>query len=356
MPWFDAHLDLACVARLGRDMYAADLASISLPWPPAAVTLPSLHDGGVRWCLATIFTEPGGTDEVGFPQWDGPAAARRGHEQLDIYKAWERDGYFLRWGQPAPPAPHTQLPLLAGILIEGADPIAQPDELDWWADQGVVAIGLSWALSSRYAGGNSTDDPLTQLGEDLIKRMDARGVVHDLSHLSDVALDQLLRCTDRPVIASHSNCRALIDTDGQRRQRHLTDATITEIGRRGGMIGINVFSPFILPGSARDRRATPAQWAAHVSRTCDLMKTRSQVGLGSDMDGGFSAAMMPEGVNRPADLPVLSNALSAQGWTREEVEGFEHRNWLRFWENSASPGASAISATTLVNNAHSPSM
>jgi len=86
------------------------------------------------------------------------------------------------------------------------------------------------------------------------------------------------------------------------------------------------------------------------------MKTRSQVGLGSDMDGGFSAAMMPEGLNRPADLPVLSNALSAQGWTREEVEGFEHRNWLRFWENSASPGASAISATTLVNNAHSPSM
>lgn len=339
MPWFDTHLDLACLAQLGRDMYAANPGDTPIPWPPAAVTLPSLRQGQVHWCLATIFTEPGGTDAVGYPDLNGSAAAARGRQQLDTYLRWEQDGYLARWSTPPAsthpfPSPSTQpstAPLAAGILIEGADPILDPDEIHWWVAQSTVAVGLAWARSSRYAGGNSTDDPITPLGIDIIKRIDQLGIVHDIAHLSDVSLAQLLQLTDRPLIASHSNCRAIIDTDGQRRQRHLTDATIIEIATRGGMIGVNLFSPFILPGAPRDRRATTLEWAAHVSRICDLMQSRDMIGLGSDMDGGFSAAMMPEGINTPADLPLLSTALRSLGWSPAEIEGFEFRNWLRFW-------------------------
>ena len=72
--------------------------------------------------------------------------------------------------------------------------------------------------------------------------MDALGVVHDLSHLSDVSMDQLLELTDRPVIASHSNCRALLPGDDM---RHLRDESIREIARRGGVIGLNLCRNFI---------------------------------------------------------------------------------------------------------------
>jgi membrane dipeptidase len=292
------------------------------------VTLPSLAAGNVKWCLGTIFTEPNGKDEVGYPAGDAAAAGVRGREQLHAYRAWEAAGKVRRWNQPG-----SADVLQMGILVEGADPIAEPDELAWWVSQGVVAIGLSWAVSSRYAGGNSTDDPLTDLGSVMVRAMDAMKVVHDVSHLSDRALAQLFRATDQPVIASHSNCRVLVDTDGQVRQRHLTDDTIREIGLRGGMIGVNVFSPFIIAGADRSRRATLDEWAAHVNRICDIHQSRAQVGLGTDMDGGFSAAMMPEGIDKPADLTRLAETLAKSGWNEAEIRGFACENWLRFWSS-----------------------
>lgn len=327
-------------------MRSADLATCGGQDLPAAVTLSSLKAGGVVAWLGTIFTEPDGKDAVGYPTGDAEAAAKRGREQLAVYQEWEAEGRLRIWRPSAArtalqsaghgPLPTQDRPSM-GILIEGADPIAGPEELAWWQSQGVVAIGLAWAKSSRYAGGNTTDEPLSPLGRELVREMDRLGIVHDASHLSDVALEQLFSMTDQPVIASHSNCRALIDTDGQRRQRHLTDATIREIPRRGGMIGVNVFSPFIIPGALRERRARIDEWLAHVERICDLIGDRSHIGLGSDMDGGFSASMMPEGVNSPSDLVLLADALADHGWTDPQVRGFCHDNWARFWEPRGGP-------------------
>ena len=281
----------------------------------------------MRWCLATIFIEADGTDAVGYPAGDATAAAARGREQLATYRTWAERGAIRLWNAPGESA----APLQVGLLVEGADPIAEPSELSWWVAQGVVAVGLAWAKSSRYAGGNTTDDPLTPLGEAMVREMDRLGVVHDLSHLSDRALARVLELTDRPVIASHSNCRVLIDVDGQVRQRHLTDATIREIASRQGMIGVNVFSPFIIPGALRSRRATLAEWAQHVDRICDLQGSRRHVGLGTDMDGGFNAAMMPEGVQSPRDLVRLADILCGRGWSDDEIAGFCSGNWLAFW-------------------------
>ncbi len=49
------------------------------------------------------------------------------------------------------------------------------------------------------------------------------------------------------------------------------------------------------------------------------------------MDGGFSAARLPAGIDRPADLLKLAEALSAHGWSDDEVRGFAWENWGRFW-------------------------
>ena len=66
-------------------------------------------------------------------------------------------------------------------------------------------------------------------------------------------------------------------------------------------------------------------------RVVDLHGHTRGVGLGSDMDGGFSAAALPQGIDTPRDLKKLANALSARGWTEERVDAFAWGNWARFF-------------------------
>ncbi|MCC7388681.1 MAG: dipeptidase [Phycisphaerales bacterium] len=341
--FFDAHLDLAYLTELGRDMHAP-LNDCRGRLLPAAVTLPSLRDGRVRACLGTIFTEaiePGATTEApeaAYPVGNAPAAWRAGMRQLKLYHAW-RDGGVIelmpRRGSGSAAGTEPQSPLLLGILMECADPIETPDQLDEWAAGGVIAVGMAWWRGSRYAGGNGLGAGLSGAGRELATRMDQLGIVHDLSHLSQQATDDLLAHTDATVIASHSNCRALLDGEANKDwQRHLSDATIAEIGRRGGMVGLNLVRNFIKTGLNRNDpkdRPSIADTIAHVEHVCAIMGHRRGVGLGTDMDGGIKATDLPRGIDTPSDLPKLCDALRARGWSEQEVEGFAWGNWARFW-------------------------
>jgi membrane dipeptidase len=367
MLWFDAHLDLAYLAVNGRDMLAP-LDPAAGPHPPAAVTLPSLAEGEVRLALATIFTEREGTGPEGYAAGDFERAYVVGRAQLEVYLTWrdlgrceldlrrllqpERGTGEIRGGmgvaEPAPHSPRHYLrqlvrergspPAHFGILMENADPIRAPDELGWWRDRGVVAIGLAWAKSSRYAGGNSSQDGITPLGRELVKEMDRLGVVHDASHLSDRAFAELCELTDRPIIASHSNCRALLGDP--KNQRHLTDDQIREIVRRGGVIGLNLYSKFLDASLLEGGRAFIDRAADHVEHICDLVGDRAHVGLGSDMDGGFAASRMPEGIERPRDLARLVEALASRGWSVDDVNNFACGNWVGFWSGTVASASS----------------
>lgn len=324
------------------------------PHPPAAVTLPELARGGVRLALGTVFSEPDGTGPEGYPAGDVERAAAKGRAQVEVYLTWRDKGAVgldlrrvcrgdpgvgqVRGGMgvaevvPQPVAERLKRPLHLGILVENADPIRGPEELGWWVERGVVAVGLAWAKASRYAGGNGTELGLTDLGREMVREMDRLGVVHDLSHLSDRAMDELLGMTGRPVIASHSNSRALLGGGGfGENQRHLRDETIREIARRGGVIGLNLFSAFLRPALGDGGRGDVADCVRHIEHLCEVAGSRAHIGLGSDMDGGFSAARLPRGIERAGDVGALAEALSARGWSDEEVEGFAWGNWVRFW-------------------------
>jgi membrane dipeptidase len=328
-PWFDAHLDLAYLAANGRDMFA-DLASCGGPHPPASVTIPEMVRGGIRACLGTIFTELDGTDAVGYPAGNAEAAHAAGTRQLDIYRQWFESGAFARWRQPDPRAPRL------GILVECADPIRSPSELAWWKDRGVCAIGLAWARGSRYAAGNAAPScdsafGLTGLGREMVREMDRLGIVHDISHLSDRALGDLLSLTDRPVIASHSNCRVLLDGKSQ---RHLTDAAICEVGRRGGVIGLNLVRNFIRTGldpADPDSRPGIDDALRHVEHICEVVGHSRAVGMGSDLDGGITAHDLPRGINSPSGFELLAEGLLRRGWRDEAVDAFAWGNWARFF-------------------------
>ena len=64
---------------------------------------------------------------------------------------------------------------------------------------------------------------------------------------------------------------------------------------------------------------------------CEVVGHRRTIGLGSDMDGGFSASKLPEGIDLPCDLATLAAELRARGWSEGDVEGFAWGNWARFW-------------------------
>ncbi len=357
--WFDAHLDLAMLAELGRDMHAP-LDDCRGELRPAAVTLPSLRDGRVCACLGTIFTEAvtdpsapdAQTSAFAYPLADADAAYRAGMRQLKLYQAWAGAGVIElvpRRNAEGLPAP-SSAPLRLGVLIECADPIPSPDDLDQWVEGGVVAIGMAWWHKSRYAAGNgveagSSDDGLTDLGCALVKRMDELGVVHDLSHLSQRSTEQLLELTDAPVIASHSNCRSLLgDRDNEQWQRHLSDETIAEIGRRGGVVGLNLVRNFIRTGlDPNDPTDRPSidEAAAHVEHVCEVMGHRRGVGLGSDMDGGITAHDLPAGLNTPSELSKIADALSARGWPDDDIHAFAWGNWARFWKLEHASGRSS---------------
>ncbi|MCA9298825.1 MAG: membrane dipeptidase, partial [Phycisphaerales bacterium] len=214
LSWFDGHLDLAYLAEIGRDLHAPPETCLGR-LQPAAITFPSLDEGRVRAVLATIFTEavdasdPRALDvgPFAYAPDDVEGANRAGMRQLKLYAAW-RDAGILRLlgkrGSPVPPL--DEGPLVAGILMESADPIRDPDDLNWWVDQGVVAVGLAWWRGTRYAAGNGLEpgapgDGLTSLGRDLVRRLDELGVVHDVSHLSERATLDLFEMTSATPIA-----------------------------------------------------------------------------------------------------------------------------------------------------------
>lgn len=344
LTWFDAHLDLAYLAEMGRDMHA-ELDDCRGKLLPAAVTLPAMAKGAVTDCLATVFTEPleaggdpsgstAGAEAAAYPAGDALAARRAGLRQLKLYQAWRGAGAVRSLGDEGAG------PLRLGVLVENADPIESPEYLDEWVEGGVVAVGLTWVRRGRYASGNGVpstdpDSGLTEAGRDLVRALDEAGVVHDLSHLNDRSLEDVLSCAQGRVIASHSNARALL---GGENQRHLTDTTIAEIARRGGVIGVNLYGGFL---TTEDRRATIDDVVRQIVHICDVVGDRRHIGLGSDMDGGFSADKLPEGLDRPDRLTRLAEALGEAGWADQDVAGFANGNWSRFWAETRA-GASAV--------------
>jgi membrane dipeptidase len=317
--WVDAHLDLAYLDLMGPTVEADH------PTPAArGVSLPALVRGGVRIALGTIFTEFGsGGAAWGYVDHDDLEGAHAaGVRQLERYEAFERAGRIRIVRTRADLETCMQPGGAPGIVIlmECADPIRTPEEAAWWHARGLRAVGLSWAHGSRWAGGNARAGGLTTGGRALVQALDALGVLHDASHLSDAAFDDLCAATDRRIVATHSNMRALMDP----RERHLTDAQVSEIARRDGVVGLNLYGKFL----ARDRAATLDDAIAHVEHAAAIAG-RTGVGLGSDFDGGFTPADCPAGCGRPDELGALDRALAARGWGGADRTAFMHGNWMR---------------------------
>ena len=214
------------------------------------------------------------------------------------------------------------------ILMENAEGVRQPGELEeWWAG-GVRIIGPAWA-GTRYCGGTREPGPLTSDGHALLKRMAELGFVLDISHMDSQAALQALDSYPRQVIASHGNALALLP--GSDSNRHLTNEVLMGLIERDGMIGVVPANGFLMVDwrSRGGRGAVSIDLlVAQIDYICQLAGDARHVGIGSDFDGGFGLQSVPVELDTIADLQILAPRLAQKGYTEVDISAILSNNWL----------------------------
>jgi membrane dipeptidase len=235
---------------------------------------------------------------------------------------------------------------------------------------GVRYMTLTWANSNEWADSSGDlDDPdvphhngLTAFGREVIAEMNRLGMMVDVSHVSDKTFADVLAITRAPVLASHSCARALAHS-----ARNLTDDQIRAIAANGGAIMVNFYSAFIDENYRRAHNALkPERTAAH-AELAEEYAARNEptpyhasnkidsefaarlprppfesliahfehiiriggidhVGIGSDFDGISS---LPQGIDSAADLPKITAALAARGYSDEQLRKLLGGNLMR---------------------------
>ncbi|HEU4563058.1 MAG TPA: dipeptidase [Gemmatimonadaceae bacterium] len=184
--------------------------------------------------------------------------------------------------------------------------------------------GNAWAGSSIGCDGTRTGG-LTDFGREVLREMERLGMLIDLSHVSDETFADVVESARRPLIASHSNARALHD-----HPRNLADDQLRAIARTGGVVGVNFYPRFLDPAFAAGRRdhvpmAVVVDHIEHIARVAGVR----HVALGSDFDG-ISAT--PDGLEDVTRMPRLVDALLGRGFGDDEIAGIIGGNALRVME------------------------
>jgi membrane dipeptidase len=151
-------------------------------------------------------------------------------------------------------------------------------------------------------------------------------MILDISHMADRAVADALDLFDGPIMASHSNARALVPGD-----RQITDGTIRELASRGGVIGISFFRGHLISG----RKAGPEDVVRHVLHAARVAGSHQHVAIGSDLDGGFPAS--DAAIGSLAEIGVVTDKLK-EVFSAQEVEDIMGRNWISFFERALPRG------------------
>ena len=220
------------------------------------------------------------------------------------------------------------------LLMEGAEGVRKPEELEEWWVRGIRMIGPAWA-GTRYCGGTNEPGELTKDGYALLEAMDTFCIALDLSHMDEKAVLQSLDVFSGPLAATHANPAALLK--GTTSNRFLTDRMIHGIIARDGVIGIVPFNQFLRPNWSPVRGRTGASLmdvVAHIDYVCQLAGDAHHVGLGSDFDGGFGWQSVPSELDTIADLHKLAPLLLERGYSDVDVAGILGLNWHKFLERT----------------------
>lgn len=206
----------------------------------------------------------------------------------------------------------------AFVSVEGAELLnCDIQMLEQAYTDGVRAVTITWNHANALSG-THMDHPeqgLTQQGVAFVSRMRELGMLVDVSHLSDPGFWDIVEKVPGPVIATHSNARNIFF-----HTRNLTDEQITAIIQSQGVIGLNLYEPFVGP-----KRATVDHLRAHLDHILDLGGADT-VALGGDWDG---ADPLVEGFEDISCWSVLYEELLRRNYPQELIDKLFYNNMMR---------------------------
>lgn len=251
-----------------------------------------------------------------------------------LFDKTDLNNHITQWRSHLDQTGESPPPVGIVILMEGADGILEPAQVEEWYQWGVRLIGPAWA-GNRYCGGTREPGPLTKLGYSLLENMADLGIVLDISHMDHQSARQSLDFYDGQVVATHANAEALLP--GIPINRHLKDETIRQLIERNGVIGMVPMNPF-LDWDWRDhggRAGTSLEkFVAQIDHVCQIAGNTKHVGIGTDFDGGFGVELAPQEIDTIADLQKLSTHLTKKGYNQEDINRILSGNWLRILQSN----------------------
>ena len=355
----DGHLDLAMNALyLQRDLRTsaheqraieAGLSGSGLG--AGTVGFPDMRAGGVGLCFATFIARArrGAIGSIDVATREAAYAHAMG--QLAYYRELERQGvvriiadsaaltaHVAEWNAKPDTTPDTT-PIGFVLSMEGADPIVAPSSLRDWTAAGLRIVSLVHYGEGQYAWGTGTDGPVKPAGLALLAEMERQNTILDVTHLCDRAFFEAMNAFGGPVLATHSNCQALVPDE-----RQFSDEQLKLLVERGAVIGAALDAWMLTPGwiigVTTPEKTTLNAFVDQIDHVCQLAGNADHAAIGTDLDGGYGIEQTPRDLDTIADLARIPAMLADRGYAQFDVEKIMHGNWIailtRAWGKTGS--------------------
>ena len=304
-PVFDLHCDTA-LALIGKDMKS----STSLRKNNFHIDLERASRlPGYCQCFA-CFTTPGMQD------WYGISPMTVFDRELDtlMHQIGMNNDLIRQAFTAADVRKNMEEGKMSAILtVEGPAGFGfDPALLETLYKAGVRITSLGWNEMNVLCGSHRTGGGLTDLGKEYIKEAQRLGMIIDVSHCSDEAFWDMMKVTNAPIVATHSNSRAVCGVS-----RNLTDDMFRAIMETGGVAGFNQCAPFV------GEKPTLDTACDHFLHFMELDPDGKHIALGGDLDG---CDELPAGFDGVQSYPALAQRLLERGLSEENLYDI-------FWNN-----------------------
>lgn len=185
---------------------------------------------------------------------------------------------------------------------------------------GFRIVSLGWNEKNPLTGSHKTGGGLTDQGREFVKEAQRLGMLVDVSHISDEGFWDIMKVTRGPVIATHSNSRAVCGSS-----RNLTDDMFRAVCETGGVAGFNQCDAFVGTDPTLDTVCD------HIFHFLELDPAGKHIALGGDLDG---CDVLPRGFDGVQSYPAMAGRLLERGMDENILMNIFWNNAMGVMENA----------------------